>query len=662
MSVHRLQLTIHGQKSIFLLFCLLLFVGMTWAQTPDSTDDQQLKGIVFDNEEPDSVLKGKVFQFHLDPLQVKIQHIDHPTLNPAGTQYHDPLETLNGDYYLSRGLVGQSHISIFPKMVKPLRWSYQPDINAGYAKRPDNVVFYQTQTPFTSLSYQSSIKRAYQVNVIHTQNITPRWNIALDYHLINPEGIYSNSDVLSHYLDATTNYYSRDSRYQLYAGVIWQKLKIDENGGILNDELFTQRRQNNFAGIPVRFIQGGSLFNTLDLFTHQTFNFVRQTQTVKERQELIVSQTDSNKLDTIFHYDTILPQTPHTINPGVVGLNLAMQRNARKFIDSTTTHYYSGEFFWSNDAYVDSRWRNPLKVRGGVKPQLVHVNENNENTFNFFNTSLFADVLLHIGKADISAQAERVNSSNYTNGDYTLNANLNLQFDSLTTMDIAATLQGRAPDYFFYHYNSNGRTWDCVDLNKISTKQLQLDFNRENFFHFTAAAQQIGNHVWLEGDTSALAPVQGTQSFWLFQGRLNMQLQLWGWLHYDMQQMVQYSTDEQQLRVPLFASKNSLYTNIYLFKRALRAQFGVDIRYHTLFYADSYSPEAGAFYHQDEYKVGNYLWADVFINLQIKHASIYAKAGHLNSIWEPEARYMLFPHNPGINFGVYYGVIWKFFD
>lgn len=645
-----------------MFFCLLLLVGMTWAQTPDSTDDQQLKGIVFDKEEPDSVLKGKVYQFNLEPVQVKIQHINHPTLNPAGLQYHDPLEALNGDFYLSRGLVGQSHISIFPKMAKPLKWSYQPDINAGYAKRPDNVNFYQTQTPFTSLGYQSSLKRAYQVNITHTQNITPRWNIALDYHLINPEGIYSNSDVLSHYLDVTTNYYSLDSRYQLYAGVIWQKLRLDENGGILDDALFTQRLQNNFAGIPVRFSQGGSLFNTLDLFTHQSYNFVRQTTIVKERMLVQVSDSNNLKLDTTFHNDTLVPQDPHIFNPGVIGFNAGMQRSSRKFIDSTTTFRYTGEFFWTNDAYTDYRWHNPVKVRGGIKPELIHINENGINSFDFFNTSLFADILLKMGKASLSANVEEVSSGNYTNGDYNLGANFHVQLDSLTAFDISAKLQAHAPDYFYYHYNSNGRSWDNADLKKIGVKQLELNVNKTKRFNLVATAQQISNHVWLEGDTSTLTSVQGADAFWLFQARLNMNLELWGWLHYDMQQMVQYATDEQQMRVPLFASKNSLYTNIYLFKRALRAQFGVDIRYHTLFHADAYSPEAGAFFHQDDVRVGNYIWADVFIDLQIKHASIYAKVGHLNSIWEPEAHYMLLPHNPGINFGIYYGVVWKFFD
>ena len=59
--------------------------------------------------------------------------------------------------------------------------------------------------------------------------------------------------------------------------------------------------------------------------------------------------------------------------------------------------------------------------------------------------------------------------------------------------------------------------------------------------------------------------------------------------------------------------------------------------------------------------MGGYLWADVFINLQIKRASIYAKAGHVNSFLEQQA-YLILPQYPSKPFGFFFGVTWKFFD
>ena len=68
------------------------------------------------------------------------------------------------------------------------------------------------------------------------------------------------------------------------------------------------------------------------------------------------------------------------------------------------------------------------------------------------------------------------------------------------------------------------------------------------------------------------------------------------------------------------------------------------------------------FYHQRTAKVGGYLWGDVFLNLQLKRAAFYLKAGHLNALWEEERKYFSLPHYPGQGFGLFYGITWNFFD
>ena len=130
--------------------------------------------------------------------------------------------------------------------------------------------------------------------------------------------------------------------------------------------------------------------------------------------------------------------------------------------------------------------------------------------------------------------------------------------------------------------------------------------------------------------------------------------------------MLQYSSDNNVIRVPLFASKNSLFADIFLFHRALHMQTGFDIRYHTKYYADGWNPVLGAFYRQDDVEVGNYLVTDFWITLQIKRASIYLKASHFNAPIENltsfTPAYFSLPHYPMEGFGLYWGVTWKFFN
>ena len=125
---------------------------------------------------------------------------------------------------------------------------------------------------------------------------------------------------------------------------------------------------------------------------------------------------------------------------------------------------------------------------------------------------------------------------------------------------------------------------------------------------------------------------------------------------------LQHSTDPDQLPVPLWASKNSLYADFPLFHGTLRAQLGVDLRYHTAYHAPFYDPATGLFLQQDALTVGNYLWGDLFVTMQVKRASIYIKAGHLNALWENPATYFLLPHYPGQKFGLQWGLTWCFFD
>ena len=196
-------------------------------QTTDnnSENDTLPKGIIFDYEVvPDSTLLNSVYYFYLKPLEAKIYYAFHPTLLPDYMEQTDPLFAFNDNYYLNTGNVGSPHLSLYPKNDEGIAFRYKQSVYDGYGYSLDNLTFYQTERPYTLLAFSNSLISDYQVRVIHTQNLSQRLNIALHYDLINSEGAYSNQKTLNNYLGATTNYYSKNLRYQLKGGVIWKKL------------------------------------------------------------------------------------------------------------------------------------------------------------------------------------------------------------------------------------------------------------------------------------------------------------------------------------------------------------------------------------------------------------------------------------------------------
>ena len=665
------------------------FVGNSDTLNAD-TLGWQPQGIEYHEEIPDTTLQHSVFMFRYNPQAVKINHVSYPSLDPTGVQYLDALDAMNGNYYLSRGVVGQQHLALYQTIGDAQHYRLAPDLYAGYRIRPENLWLVQTKRPYTSLSYASSLEKEHRVLVSLAQNVMPRWNLAFDYKLINPEGNYSNSSATNHYLDATTNYYSRDARYQVTAGIIWEKFRIDENGGITSDSIFRNRSISNEGGIPVLYTDKGSIDKNLTAFAKQTFNTVRPVDRYRKRLtvDTVVHIDTVQRLDTVYTpdsynpdeylmyvvtledydtvvtydtvvgYDTIVPFRPMVVNTGVFGMDIQYDREKHVFADSTVMRKLSGSLYWTNDAYMDSRWRNPLKIMIGVKPTLLHAYMYDGFKARLFMLNPMASAMIDTKIGRVKASIEKNIADNYYKSGYRFDAGLEAWLDTLHrhTLRAEVVFQGQDPDLIYHNLlamSGSSRTLGLTNIQKF-----EVGYTMRDWLDWSVTARHVVNNVWIEDSTTV---VQNGGSAWLFQSRLNATLH-WKWFHYDMQHLFQYSTDQNQVRVPLFATKNSIYADVKIFKGALRAQFGIDLRYHTAFYADAYNPYTGTFYRQNDFKVGNYLWGDIFINLQVKRASIFAKAGHLNALWEGHPNYYLLPHYPGNNFGFYYGLIWKFFD
>ena len=640
-------------------------------------DTSANKGLLYVKEIPDSVLRSKVFFFNFHPYRVKINEVWNPTLDPTGVQYSDPLDAFNGNYYLGKGIIGHPHQGLFPTFASGLDLRLQPDENSVYLKTLQTLRLYQVLTPYTRLSYNNSLNKDYLVRIAHTQNIIPGWNMAADYQLICPEGVLSSSGAKNSYLDLTTNYFSPDSRLQAQAAFLWQDFAIGENGGLSDDSYFTEGLMSNFAGLPVKYsnAQSKHLYHTL--FGRVTYNMVRQVETTRER-ETLVAQYDTlapdsivTSLDTLISVDTLTPLKPRVFNVGIIGFDARYSRRKRAAYlpsqtDSTLWHDAAATLFWTNDAYPDHRWRNPLKVTIGVHPRIIAATLDTTSgshleAHSLFNPFFHTEVALW--RASLEVEGEMDNTLQQLNSavgeaDRRLQATFTLPFDTTrqSALQLTAALQSDMPSLQMLH--SSNYTLAPVRAQRFEAHLFaQSDSSVFRLFDLNLRATHLENYSWYD---TALAVQTGSTPFWLLQAALTLRLQM-GWFHIDMQQLLQHTTDATQMPLPWWCSKNSVYADFYLFRRALRMQVGADVRYYTRFAPSGYDPYTGLFYHQ-ETETGNYIWADVFVNLQVRRASIYAKAGHLNALWESLPQYMLLPHYPGMGFGLFWGITWHFFD
>ncbi|GHV68447.1 hypothetical protein FACS1894199_15700 [Bacteroidia bacterium] len=100
---------------------------------------------------------------------------------------------------------------------------------------PEDYLEMNTTTPFTQLFYTSAGskgKAEMVLDVFHTQNIRPYWNVGFRYHLFSGDGRYMNSKSKAYNFAAFTSY----ERKRLAFSVFYNQnnAHIGENGGIVN--------------------------------------------------------------------------------------------------------------------------------------------------------------------------------------------------------------------------------------------------------------------------------------------------------------------------------------------------------------------------------------------------------------------------------------------
>ena len=622
----------------------------------DSTHSLTEQGIIYDHEElSNEEAAAQVGLFYHEPMAVWIHKMEHPPSSPTGMQYADQADAIT-DFYLSRGY-GQVHYPLYRHAARSLDFRYQNDPFPAYGHASGNIPFYQTKTPYTKLAFGSSLHKDYRLQATHTQNVMPRWNVSFSGAFIKRDGVYTRSGVNDRFYDITTNYYSRDARYQLRAGMARHVLEQQENGGVSVDSLVWE--QTTRDGVPVNLYKAANLWRNTSLFVHQSYNTVKQ-------------------------HDSLGLPRPRILNTGVVGLDVAFDKRKRNYSDgdlshfanafqdtvqthdSTTSYALSARLFWTNDAYPLARWRNPLTLTTGLCSQVVWVPARALHD-PMLTLSPFVEGRVAIGASSLRLQGEVVSGA-YRNGDRKLSLTWEMPLWLRARAGVRAATQRVSPAFIYYWFDGNNARWDYDDSHYAkqgdNSVSLYMDVARDSMggrlLSLSARLSQVDNLIFSTGNP--LSPfVQNDQTALLFQATLRASL-IWRWLHLDLLEQYQRTNRSSLLHLPLFACKNSLYADFELFHGAMRVQTGVDARYFTAFAADEWNPYYGLFLPQQETRIGNYLWADFFLTAQIKRATLYVRVAHLNAPLTKHPRYFTLPHYPGEDIGVYYGIVWQFYN
>ena len=570
----------------------------------------------------------------------------------------------NYNYYFKNGILYQD----LGNLGTPLnRIYYEPPATIGkklgfttlseYGYDPDKIRYYDTKSPYTKLFYIQGTRGQQSMEVEHTQNIKPNWNMGFTLKRmisLKQIGVAQRQEKqMSHYsFAAHTSYFSKNKRYAFLGQFTHMEHSQYENGGIFVDS--TQSKSDMFE-YKLDKVQLYSLPNNSTTPTHlrsnyksSLFRFYNEYSITSEKTLQVFHQFDYQT--TIVRYDDDYLHDPNYVNHND---NYYGKKN---LLDTLSTH----------DRTFSELYENKLGLKGSAG-KLFYMGYVKRRDFSYIQIdSVYRAYHENYvgGKADyrftdittLSAKAEY-----YIGRDYLFKTDLTSKY-----LDVSYTSVSYSPTMYQLKNVSNASSWSN-DFQNTLTNMINASgkFKVGNlFFSPFANYTTVNNLIYYDSLGGEIKPQQSSTSVQMtslgFHGRVN-----WHALYFENYLRYTKITGADVWRAPELFNQGKIYLYGHLFKKALLLQMGVDLSWKSGYYGNAYSPSNQQFYLSDKKSNFNYLdgylLADVYLNAQIKRGFIFLKLSHAN-MGLPKPGYFITPYYTGLPRSFEFGVRWLFYD
>lgn len=540
----------------------------------------------------------------------------------------------------------------------------------AYRFDADSVYYYSANRPYTAFGYQLGAKQEQLASLLHSQNIKPNWNFAVGYRKINSPGYYNIQRANHDNAFLSTHYQSKKLHYELYGAWVYNNELQDENGGIINDTFLTNPIYNDRRTIKVGF-QNDAYGNV--------GNFRRSSVTNKLRDYSFTIQHGYTwgRIDTVYNSDSmhyhleITPRFSITHRAEMSG-----ERHLFKDVVPDSSRYaafFQHKFGSKDSVYSRQDWffiDNRICLNGflGKRENLLHFSAGLGNRADVFSTFQLSDLPTYKNTSNYfiaSLKKEALvtgswfyeaNAQTYLTGDYAGNTTLNIVVGKEIGHDLGRISAG-ANQYINsapYSYTTYYNQFDTIlaSINKESITQVHFNWLNEKWKLFIGFRNYfIGNYIYLDAAQlpNQYAPTINISQVWLRKA--------FAWKIMVLDNEITYQTHSQApVNIPELLGRHQLAIETRLFKKALSIATGFELRYHTSYSPDGYSPIFNRYYYQNTYYLINQPEESFFFNFKVKRFRCYLMLDQLQQVFTRNSIYA--PGYPAQNLMFRFGFNW----
>lgn len=553
--------------------------------------------------------------------------------------------------------VGQTYNSLAYSLdrlnLKPLFAAQSHHFNY---KEIEDVSYFNVPTPLTELYFKTAYNQGQQLDAFFTVNTSPQFNFSVGYKGVRSLGKYQHILTSTGNFLFTTNYHTKDKRYVIRAHVAAQDIYNQENGGLTENSL------RLFVNDDPEFSDRGRL----DVNFENAENKLEGLRFYANHYYELLSSRDSTGYsvlslgnilsyeDKFFRYNQSTPF--EDFGPSYESTNLATKTkledfNVKVYADFdnsllgkiTAWAGYTDFNYGYNSVLVLDEGRIPNRIKGDI----IEAGAAYEKEYRGF--KLF-------GKGAINVAGDF--DGNYLQGGASYD--LNDDFSAKASIKIHSV----APNFNFLLYQSDYQNYNWKnELNNEKTQELKFQINTKKFGNASVSYTGIDDYVYfgIKPNDSTPTPLQASERINYLKIKAQKEFTYGSFALENTVMYQQVLGGEAVFNVPKLITRNSIYFQDRLFKRALFLQTGVTFKYFTAYNMNAYDPVLAEFYVQNDQKLGGFPLVDVFLNAKIRQTRIFFIYENITTLFGGKNEHFAAPGYPYKDAVLRFGLVWNFF-
>lgn len=623
-------------------------------------------------------------QEHLDSLSAfKVQYyyeqrkdvLYGPDTSIRNLEEYNFVQREEAEYH-NLGNVGNEAYSI---MLQPLR---APGFSNGlhqfdlYWINLKDIKYYTLKRPFSELTMNIGLRQELNFRGSHSQNIGKNFNFGFYFNRLQAKGYYQRQQTIDNNISLYGNYLTKNQKFRTIVAFVLNSFKTQQNGGVKNDfindpdkspftkELLDVNLENansNYRDMFAKLNQAYEIGYKYDQVVDDTLTVKKYQPLCSINYEFGIGRNRFNYVDKSTTIDSNYYQPFFYRDKDILTSNDTLSHSLRY---ARITNQVSFEFLGYKK--VKGSAGKPINLMAGAS--LIH--ENYELTQNFYEKTFnnlsvkgyFRSNELANKKWNYLASAQFF-LSGYNLGDIDVRGGIDYNFKKAGKLYLNGVWSRQAPSWIENHYHNFSNTWDH-QYKKINTIQLNAIYSNllvhkqaKVFLKACVNYYLINNYIFWNTSSNA---VQLGKALNIANASISLDLS-YRHVHLDNYIMLQSSNRNDVIQMPKIFAKVSLYYESMVFKKALYASIGVDMRYFSDYYANNYNPLIGQFYLQDQLKMHYLPVLDLFVNMKVKTVRLFLKGNNLLQGIGTKGYYTGYLY-PADERSFKFGVTWRFLD